>query len=184
MKPIIKFLGACIFYFYNHFISQVPVYWIRHTYLRFFLGIKIGEFTSIHMGCFFTGRKITFGSHTAINRRCYLDGRAGLRIGNNVNISPECYLLTLTHDLQDPEFHPVGKEVVIEDHAWLGARAIVMPGVKICEGGVVGAGAVVTSEVAPYTIVAGVPAKKIGERKREISGETTYFPFFDTDIQV
>jgi len=55
------------------------------------------------------------------------------------------------------------REIVIEKDAWLGAGVIVLPGVKIGEGAIIGAGAVVTKDVEPFTIVGGVPAKKIGE---------------------
>jgi acetyltransferase-like isoleucine patch superfamily enzyme len=182
MKPAYNFIVASLFYCYNTLVSRIPIYAVRHAYLRNILRYSIGKSTSIHMGCFFTGTNISIGNNSCINRRCYLDGRSGIRIGANVNISPEAYLLSLTHDLQDPRFSTVGKEVVIHDHAWLGARAMVMPGVTIGEGAVVGAGAVVTKDVPPYTIVAGVPARKIGERNRVIDHVTHYFPFYDTDI--
>ena len=178
-----KFFGACLFYFYNVVVTHIPFYSVRRVYLRAAFGIPVGSGTSVHMGCFITGRQTSIGNNTAINRRCYLDGRGGLRIGNNVSISPEVYLVSLTHDFQDPEFRSVPKEVVIEDYVWIGARAMILPGVTLSRGCVVGAGAVVTKDVAPYTIVAGVPAKKIGERTRDLQYETKYFPYFNTDIQ-
>jgi acetyltransferase-like isoleucine patch superfamily enzyme len=72
---------------------------------------------------------------------------------------------------------------VIEDHVWIGARAIISPGVRIGEGAVIGAGSVVTRDVEPYTIVAGNPARFIKERSRDLRYKSRYFPFFDTDIQ-
>ena len=178
-----KFIGACLFYIYNAVVTHIPFYSVRHFFVRTAFSIPIGARSSVHMGCFITGRQTSIGSHTTINRRCYLDGRGGLRIGNNVNISPEVYLLSLTHDFQDPKFPPVPMEVVIEDYVWIGARAMILPGVKLSQGCVVGAGAVVTKDVPPYTIVAGVPAKKIGMRSPDLRYETSYFPFFNTDIQ-
>jgi len=183
IKSIYKFCIACVYYGYTAVVTYAPFYTVRHLYLRLLLRIRIGRDTAVHMGCFVTGNRITIGANTVINRRCYLDGRTGLRIGNNVNISPECYFLSLTHDLRDPAFVTIGKEVVIGDHAWLGARAMVMPGVRIGEGAVVGAGAVVTKDVPPYTVVGGVPAKPIGMRNNNVQYRTRYFPFFDTDIQ-
>ncbi len=177
-----KFLGACLFYFYNAVVTHIPFYTIRHLYLRFAFHIPVGKGSSVHMGCFITGRHTTIGNHTVINRRCYLDGRGGLQIGDNVNISPEVYFVSLTHDVNSPRFTLVPKNVVIEDFVWIGARAIIMPGVKISKGGVVGTGAVVTSDVAEYTIVAGVPARKIGDRIRDLQYQTSYFPYFNTDI--
>ncbi len=102
------------------------------------------------MGCFFTGRNIHIGDRSVVNRHCYLDGRGGLTIGADVSISPECYLLSLTHDPQDSLFRAVPKPVEIMEHAWLGARVTILPGVRIGEGGVVGAGSIVTRDVAPY----------------------------------
>jgi len=134
------------------------------------------------MGCFFTGRTITIGNYTAINRRCYLDGRVGIRIGNCVSISPETYIISLSHDPQSKNFAIVGKEVVIEDYVWIGARAMILPGVTLSKGCVVAAGSVVTKDVPPYTIVAGVPAQKIGERTKALDYTVIYFPPFDGDI--
>ena len=73
-----------------------------------------------------------------------------------------------------------GGDVVIGDRVWIGYRAIILPGVSIGEGAVVGAGAVVTKNVEPYAIVAGNPARKIGERKVvgcESSGERRKFEY-------
>ena len=183
MIRLYKFFGACLFYFYNTVVTHVPCYWIRHLYLRTAFRIPVGRRTSVHMGCFITGRKTVIGHHTTINRRCHLDGRGGLWIGNNVNISPEVYLVSLTHDFQNPDFPAIPKEVIIEDYVWIGARAMILPGVRLGQGSVVGAGAVVTKDVPPYAIVAGIPAKKIGERSKDLKYETSYFPYFNTDIQ-
>nr|WP_284507171.1 acyltransferase [Caballeronia sp. ATUFL_M2_KS44] len=135
------------------------------------------------MGCFVTGYHISIGDNTVINRYTYLDGRVPLTIGNNVNVSHYTLIQTLTHDPQNPDFVCLCKPVVIEDHAWIGARAIICPGVRIGEGAVVGAGAVVTRDVEPYTIVGGNPARFIKERSRDLHYKSRYFPFFDTDIQ-
>jgi maltose O-acetyltransferase len=65
--------------------------------------------------------------------------------------------------------------VVIEDHAWLGTRAMVLPGVTVGRGAVVAAGAVVTKDVPPYTIVGGVPARVIGQRTTDLRYQFDYF---------
>ncbi|MGA2625210.1 MAG: acyltransferase [Bacteroidota bacterium] len=182
MLTVYKFLGALLYYTYNAVITHVPVYWIRHFFLRMFLKIKIGTKSAVHMGCFFTGRNITIGNHTAINRRCYLDGRTSLKIGDCVSISPEVYIMSLTHNPQDPAFPAVGKEVVIEDYVWIGARAMILPGVTVSRGCVVGAGSVVTKTFPPYSIIAGMPAKVVGERNQNLNYRVDYFPFFNTDL--
>ena len=183
MPPIIKaWLVGIAFYGFNSYVTHIPSYALRAFYLRRILGIKLGVGSSVHMGCFVTGRHISIGDHSVINRRCYLDGRVGLWIGSNVSISPECYLISLDHDVQSPDFKTVPGPVSIGDSAWLGARAMVMPGVEMGKGSVAGAGAVVTKSCEPFAIVAGVPAKKIGERNRDLRYQLEYFPLFNTDV--
>ena len=171
------------YYFYNSFLSQFPSYRVRTSYLTNVLKIKIGKDTSIHMGCFFAGNNIEIGRNCVIARDCYLDGRIGkITIGDNVSMSPECYVLSMTHDVNSPTFDSVIKPVLIEEYAWIGVRCIILPGVTIGKGGVLGAGSVLTKDIVNYTISAGVPAKKIGERSGELNYNLYYFPHFNTDI--
>jgi acetyltransferase-like isoleucine patch superfamily enzyme len=184
MKQKLKlFLKGLAFYLANHYIARLPSFRFRHWYYRKILRYHLGHSSSIHMDVFVTGTHIVIGNHTVINRRTHLDGRIGIRIGNNVNISPEVYIVSMEHDPQDPQFSTRGGEVVIDNHAWIGVRALILPGVRIGTGAVVGAGAVVTKDVEPYHIVAGVPARKIGERNHQINYQNRYFPWFDTDVQ-
>ena len=129
---------------------------------------------------FLNGRKIFIGEHNVINRGCVLDGRHyTISTGRNVSIGPESVILTLGHDPQSPEFVCRGGNVEIGDYAWLGYRVLVLPGVKIGVGAVVGAGSVVTKNVEPYTIVAGNPARVIGQRQKILSYEHNYDPFLE-----
>ena len=177
-----RFLRALSYYLFNHCISRIPSYAIRQLYLEKVFKIRIGGGSSIHMGCFFTENNISIGANSIINRNCYLDCRKGIKIGNNVSISPEVYILSLTHNVDDPEFNAVGSNVVIEDRVWIGARAIIMPGVTLSAGSVVGAGSVVTKDVPAYSIVGGIPAKLIKKRNADLHYNLHYKPFFDTDI--
>lgn len=178
-----RFKPAVCFYLGNHLFMNYMPYGIRHWFLRRFCQVRLGLDSSIAMGCFVTGYHIAIGDNTVVNRYTYLDGRVPLTIGNNVNISHYTLIQTLTHDPQNPDFVCLCKPVVIEDHVWIGARAIISPGVRIGEGAVIGAGSVVTRDVEPYTIVAGNPARFIKERSRDLRYKSRYFPFFDTDIQ-
>jgi acetyltransferase-like isoleucine patch superfamily enzyme len=178
-----RFFPALWFYLGNHLFMNWTPYGIRHFFLRRFCCVKIGRDTSVAMGCFITGKHISIGDNTVINRFTYLDGRAPLYIGNNVNISHYTLIHTLTHDPQSRHFTCLAKPVVILDHVWIGARSTILPGVTIGEGAVVAAGALVTNDVDPYTIVAGCPARVIRRRTRDLRYKTKYFPFFDTDIQ-
>ncbi|WP_202397108.1 glycosyltransferase [Teichococcus coralli] len=178
-----RYKPALAFWLGNHFFMNWMPYRLRHAFLRRFCNVRIGADSTICSGSFVTGYGIQIGSNTVINRFCYLDGRVPLKIGNNVNVSHYTLIQTLTHDPQNPDFVCLEGPVEIGDHAWIGARALICPGVKIGEGAVVGAGAVVTRDVPPYVIVAGNPARPIKERTRDLRYKTRYFPLFDTDIQ-
>ncbi len=131
------------------------------------------------MGVFLTGNGIRIGDHTAIGRRTYLDGRADLEIGDCVSISPDTQILTAQHDMNDPDFGNVYGPVTIEDYVWIGTRALILPGVRIGRGAVVAAGAVVTRDVPPLTVVGGVPARPIGTRNPDMRYICDWFLLFD-----
>jgi len=159
------FFGSLLAYHYNFLLTFIPSRTLRNFYLKGWLG-QFGSKSGIQMGCrFLNGRKVFLGERNVINFGCLLDGRKfSIRTGSNVSIGPEATILTLGHDPRSATFEDLGGDVVIEDRVWIGYRAIVLPGVTIGKGAVVGAGAVVTKNVEPYTIVAGNPARKIGER--------------------
>ena len=180
------FLAACKFYVANNFIAHIPVEILRNFYYRYILRVRIGHSTHLSMRLFFTGYHnhcdVAVGNNCVINREVYLDGRVGVYVGNNVNISFGTSLLSLHHDHNDPNFISIGAPIEINDHVWIGAHSIILPGVTLGEGSVVAAGAVVTRSVPAYKVVGGVPAKVIGERNRNIQYKTHFSPFFDTDI--
>lgn len=175
-------LRAFRFYFYNHVVGRLPGYGLRHAYLRRVLGYEIADGAAVHMGCFVTGETISIGPRSVVNRGCYLDGRGGLTLGADVSVSPQCYLLTLTHDVRDPGFGAVPGPVVLADRSWLGVRAVVLPGRTVGRGAVVGAAAVVTKDVPPLEIVAGNPARPVGRRPAEPTHTLHWKPWFDTDL--
>ncbi len=179
-----KLIKALLFYGYNSFVTVIPSYTIRHLYLRYALRYSIDSSASVHTGCFFTGDKVEIGRNSVINRGSYVDGRVGVRIGENVSISPYTTIISLDHDPASSDFKAEGGRVVLNDYVWIGMRAIILPGVNMGRGSVAGAGAVVTDDVEPYIIAAGVPAKKIGNRNRSFSYELNYRPLFNTDIDL
>lgn len=184
MSPTLKtFFTALRFYIANHWVNQIPSFHVRHWYYRHVMHYAIGRDSSIHMGTFVTGDYIAIGDNVVINRNCYLDGRIGVEIKNNVSISPEVYIVSMEHDPNSPDFATRGDKVTIEDNAWIGVRAIVGPGVILGEGAVIGAGALVIKSVNPYRIAVGVPAHEISDRNRNLNYNVRYFPWFDTDIQ-
>ena len=90
--------------------------------------------------------------------------KAKITIGDFTVISQRAYLCTASHDVDSPRMELVVKPIEIQARAWVAAQAIVLPGVFIGEGAVVGAGSVVSKDVAPWTVVAGNPAKFIKNR--------------------
>ena len=104
------------------------------------------------------------GNNCIINQKCRLDNRSGIYIGDNVSISAETCILTADHDVNSCNFVGRNRPVVIEDYVYIGTRAMILPGVTLGKGSVVAAGAVVTRNVAPHTVVAGVPARVIKTR--------------------
>jgi maltose O-acetyltransferase len=139
----------------------------------------MGEGTSIQMRCrFLNARKIKLGERNVINFGCLLDGRKHeIETGSDVSIGPEATILTLGHDPQSPSFEDKGGRVIIGDHVWIGYRAVVLPGVTIGEGAVVAAGAVVSRDVEPFTIVGGTPARVIGTRTRDLDYKLSFAPW-------
>lgn len=152
-----------------HLVGCVPSHLIRRFFYRL-AGIRIGRGSTIHMHArFYNPHTITIGKDSILGEGIVLDGRARLTIGNHVDIASDVMIYNSEHNVHSEEFASetgvVEAPVVIEDYVFIGPRAIILPGVTLKKGAVVGAGAVVTKDVEEYTIVGGVPAKEIGERK-------------------
>ncbi len=170
-------LGTLFSYGYNHWLSSCPSRRVRRLFLQWYLG-SLGKGSGVQMGCkFLNARRIYLGERNVINFGCLLDGRKyEIRLGNDVSIGPEASILTLGHNPQSSDFADRGGEVRIGDRVWIGFRATILPGVTVGEGAVIAAGAVVTRDVEPYTIVAGTPARKIGERNRDLCYHLSFDP--------
>ncbi len=145
--------------------TWLPFHSVRNTVWRL-SGLKLGHRSTLHTGVrVFDPHHIQVGEGTIIGYRSFLDGRDQLIIGNHVDIASEVMVYNQEHDIHSRDFHALSEPVIIEDYVFIGPRAIILPGVKIGKGAVVAAGAVVTKDVAPFTIVGGVPAKPIGQRQ-------------------
>lgn len=155
--------------YFLHLIGHIPSHHVRRLFYRL-AGVRIGKGSTLHMGIrFYNPRNITIGLDSIIGEGTVLDGRGKLMIGNHVDIASEVMIYNGEHDVNAKHFAAVEsvtiEPVTIEDYVFIGARAILLPGITIKKGAVVGAGAVVTKDVPEFTIVGGVPAKLIGERK-------------------
>ena len=170
--------GSILSYAYNQGLGHIPSRKLRQLYLSSYLA-QLGKGTSVQIGCrFLNGRKVFLGDRNVINFGCLFDGRHyTIRTGKDVSIGPEATILTLGHDPQSSAFENQGGEVIIGDRVWIAYRAIVLPSVTIGEGAVIGAGAVVTRDVEPYTVVAGNPAKFVKKRNSNLEFELDFHPW-------
>lgn len=148
-------------------VSHIPSHLFRKLFYRL-AGMEIGKGSTIHMWSnFFDPSGIKIGDDSIIGDHAFLDGRALLVIGNHVDIASSVMIYNSEHDLEKADFSARVEPVEIGDYVFIGPRVIILPGVKIGTGAIVAAGAVVTKDVSDFTIVGGVPAKEIGERKNK-----------------
>lgn len=138
----------------------------RWTILQQMLG-AVGQGSIIWPPFYCTYSKNTYlGDHVFLNYMCIILDNNEVRIGNHVMIGPAVQIYTAAHDLQAEariQGWEVAKPIVIEDNVWIGGGAILLPGVMIGRNSIVGAGSVVSRNVAANTVVAGNPATVIRE---------------------
>lgn len=137
---------------------------IRVTLLRW-AGSRIGAGSALHGGTYLTRpAHLSLGARCFVNRGCYFDLDAPIRVGDDVVIGHRVTLVTTVHEVGDSSRRAKewgAKSIEIGDGAWLGANSTVLPGVVIGRGTIVAAGAVVTKSTPPDVMVAGVPARVI-----------------------
>lgn len=114
--------------------------------------------------------KMRIGKGTWVGQMCFFHSAGGITIGENVGIGPGVKILTSAHRLDQLERPILHADVLfagvrIDDDSDIGVNAVILPGVTIGKGAQVGAGAVVDKDVAPYDVVAGVPARVLRSRK-------------------
>jgi len=171
-----KFLKLFYFGLYNICVKNFPSSnsprslgcKLRIFFLRPFLK-RAGTNINIQPGVFmYSPEKVSIGNNSGVGRDSYIFASHQVEIGDNVMTGPQLFIITSTHGtdpstpmIQQPmKFAPVK----IGNDVWIGARVTILPGVSIGDGAIVGACAVVIRDVEAYSIVGGVPAKKIGAR--------------------
>jgi acetyltransferase-like isoleucine patch superfamily enzyme len=138
--------------------------------------VRIHAGASVAAECFVHG-PVELGENASLNPRVTVDGgRASVRIGRDTRIATGTSIFAFDHGLDDDvliRLQPTRSlGIVIGDDVWIGANAGITDGTRIGDHAVVGLGAVVTRDVEPYTIVAGVPARPIGDRRTRGAGVT------------
>lgn len=183
IKQIVSFIITLIkglrdYILINCFMN-VPSHMFRKLFIKYYFA-EVGTNTNFLMGLKFRSPgNIRIGDNSVVNASVLLDGRGGkLTIGSNVDIAQETNIWTLEHEVHDDYHTSKGGDVIIEDYVWIASRVTVLPGVKIGRGAVIASNSVVTKDVEPLTIVGGIPAKKIGDRKSKLLYKLNYKPLF------
>ena len=130
------------------------------------VGAQVGR-ADIFAGLTITGRpqNLRIGHATGINVGCFFDCQGRVTVGERVMVGMGVTLITSDHPLGPdgrPQPAPAGRDIVIGDGVWLGARCMVLPGVTVGRGTIVSAGSVVTRDCLPDSVYAGVPARRVG----------------------
>ncbi len=173
MKKITRAIGYVLYYFFaRHLPSSGSPYRLFARQIRKLCAKmmfdKCGKHVNIEHGAFLaSGIGIEIGDNSGIGLDCRVAGP--LSIGSDVMMAPNVTIVTQNHEVSDLS-KPMRlqtapkKKVVIGSDVWIGTNAVIMPGVKIGNGAIIGAGAVVTKDVPDYAVVGGVPAKIIKSR--------------------
>jgi putative colanic acid biosynthesis acetyltransferase WcaF len=110
---------------------------------------------------------LAIGNYVWIGEKVWIDNLGKVTIGNNCCLSQEAFLLCGNHDFTKTSFDLIIKEIILEDGVWIGAKAVVCPGVIARSHSVLSVGSVATGELESYSIYSGNPAQKIKDRKIE-----------------
>ena len=172
MRKIKLFIGRIIYLFAGH--MPTSFFWINigQKQIRAFCGkwilAKCGKRVNIEKGAEFSS-SVELADDSGIGIRAQISGK--VIIGKNVMMGPDVCIYARNHAFartdipMNAQGFDIEKPVVIEDDVWIGAKAIILPGVHIGTGAIIGAGAVVTKNVPNYAVVGGNPAHIIKMRK-------------------
>ena len=150
-----------LLFFQNSFF---PISSFKVALLRLF-GAKVGRGVVVKPNVLIKYPwKLAVGDHVWIGERVWIDNLADVTIGDHACLSQEAYLLTGNHNFKLPTFDLMVKPIRLEEGAWIGARAVVCPGVTCRSHSILAVGSVATQELLPYSIYQGNPAVKVRER--------------------
>jgi putative colanic acid biosynthesis acetyltransferase WcaF len=151
--------------------SPRPFHLWRSFLLRCF-GAKLGKHCHIYPKArIWSPGNLTCDDVVAIADDAVIYNPAPIILGSHAIISQQAYLCGATHDYEDPAFPPRSLPISVGAHAWVCARATVQPGVSVGEGAVLALGAIATRDLEQWSVYAGVPARKIKNRRRLYEAE-------------
>jgi acetyltransferase-like isoleucine patch superfamily enzyme len=169
VKPIL----VVSYEFFQRLLFSLPRYrWLNYVKASFLKlnGAIVGKGCTFYPGVWVApGRGLSIGNHVDLALDVLITTGGGVEIGNRTLIGYRAQIISANHHIPADKGRIFGSghdkaKVVIGSDAWIGANSMILPGVIVGEGAIVAAGSVVTKDVAPYTIVGGVPAKLIKER--------------------
>lgn len=165
--PGVGLVRAGLWYVIGHFLFAtpwLPVYTVKRWILRRF-GARIGEGVVIKPRVRIKHPwRLSVGNHSWIGEGVWIDNLVEVAIGENVCISQDAYLLTGNHDYKSRSFSLVTDPVTIEDGAWIGARAVICPGITVARSAVITVGSVLTRNAQSAGIYTGNPAELVRQR--------------------
>jgi acetyltransferase-like isoleucine patch superfamily enzyme len=172
MHSIKNYLCQGMFQTLYAFVKYIPLpiigNYLRYVVLKIFMK-KLKTTYIDEMVTVYFPWNVEVEKRSSLNQGVIIDGTASVRIGEGVRIAPNVYINTADHEIKaDDRIANQGfviGGVVIEDDVWVGAGAILLKGITIGKGSVIGAGSVVTKDVPPYSIAAGIPCKVIKKRE-------------------
>ncbi|HEY4374001.1 MAG TPA: acyltransferase [Burkholderiales bacterium] len=171
---MMRTLALLVYYAFAQHLPTQPMpgwrfgYWLRAALVRRIFR-RCGNAVLIKHGAYFgSGSEVELGDRSQVGHNAHLDH--DVVIGDDVLMGPDVVMMSAGHEYDDPTV-PINRQgqtkrtpIHIGNDVWIGTRVVILPGVRIGDGAVVGANAVVTKDVPPYAVVAGVPAKVIRMR--------------------
>ena len=154
------FISAMFFRHDLSLLSRPKVWWLRRFGARVGKGVLIKPSVQIKFPW-----KLSIGDHSWIGEHVWIDNLERVDIGANVCISQGALLLTGNHDYTKSTFDLIVKPITLEDGVWIGARAVVGPGIRARTHAVLAVGSVATQELEAYGVYRGNPAERVKERE-------------------
>lgn len=170
-KDLVRLQIEALTFWLVESIPSLPGFFLRNLWAALFFKNKVGFCWIQPRVTFVHTDRLSIGSHFGVNTGCYINAIGGIEIGNHVLLGSNITISSGVHPISGayPPIYSrptIPKKITIEDDVWIGAGAVILPGITLKKGTVVGANAVVTKDTQEYSIVVGVPAQIKGYRNK------------------